>query len=98
VAGRLAVFSTTDFSFHGHPDPLTCPEGRSRRSIALYYFSAGRPEEEISGDHSTLFKARPGEKIVVDRKEQARTFGRRLTPPIVHDGIRAAKRRLAERG
>ncbi|MEM9037019.1 MAG: 2OG-Fe(II) oxygenase [Actinomycetota bacterium] len=94
IAGRLAVFSTTDFSFHGHPDPLSCPEDRSRRSIALYYFSPGRPPEEISGDHSTLFKARPGEKIVVDRKEQARTFARRLTPPIVHDGVRAAKRRL----
>ncbi|NER51250.1 MAG: 2OG-Fe(II) oxygenase, partial [Symploca sp. SIO1A3] len=29
---RCVVFSTTDFSYHGHPDPLTCPEGRTRKS------------------------------------------------------------------
>jgi len=30
---RCVVFSTTDNSFHGHPEPLTCPEGASRKSI-----------------------------------------------------------------
>src|SRR6185436_17882303 len=34
---RCVVFSTTDFSYHGHPDPLRCPEGRTRKSIAMYY-------------------------------------------------------------
>lgn len=59
---RSVIFSTTDFSFHGHPDPLTCPEGQSRKSLALYYYSNGRPAEEISGSHSTLYQNRPGEK------------------------------------
>lgn len=61
IFNRCVLFSTTDFSFHGHPDPLTCPEGMTRKSIALYYYSNGRPDEEISGDHSTLFRHRPGE-------------------------------------
>lgn len=49
--GRFVVFSTTDFSYHGHPAPLTCPPDRSRRSLALYYYTSTRPSEDcISGD------------------------------------------------
>ena len=61
VFNRAVLFSTTDSSFHGHPHPLTCPEGMSRRSIALYYYSAGRPKEEMSPRHSTLYQTRSGE-------------------------------------
>ncbi len=59
----MAIFSTTDFSYHGHPDPLTCPPHMSRKSLALYYYSNGRPASEINlatGEHMTLFKARRG--------------------------------------
>ena len=31
VFNRMCVFSTTSSSFHGHPEPLTCPPDRSRR-------------------------------------------------------------------
>lgn len=62
IFSRCVIFSTTDFSFHGHPDPLTCPEGESRKSLALYYYTNGRPTEEISKNHSTLYQKRPGEK------------------------------------
>ena len=57
----LAIFSTDDFSYHGHPDPLSCPPEKSRKSIALYYYSNGRPKDEINEgleDHSTLFVER----------------------------------------
>ena len=47
IFNRMVIFSTTDYSWHGHPDPLACPEGRSRKSLALYYFSNGRPASEI---------------------------------------------------
>ncbi len=61
---RMAMFSTTDFSYHGHPDKLTCPPGRSRKSMALYYYTNGRPVEEvIQGKESrinTKFVAREG--------------------------------------
>jgi hypothetical protein len=58
---RLVIFSTTDTSFHGHPDPLTCPPNVTRRSLALYYYTNGRPESERSASHSTLHQVRPGE-------------------------------------
>ena len=53
---RTVVFATTDFSYHGHPHPLTCPPDRSRRSVSLYYYSNGRPAEEKSAPHDTIFK------------------------------------------
>jgi len=54
---RTVIFSTTDTSFHGHPHPLTAPEGMSRKSVSLYYYTAGRPENERSAPHDTLFKS-----------------------------------------
>jgi hypothetical protein len=56
VFNRMVVFSTSDFSFHGHPQPLSCPPGRTRKSLAVYYYSNGRPAEEASDPHSTLYQ------------------------------------------
>lgn len=36
---RLAIFKACDVSFHGHPAPITCPDGTFRTSLALYYYS-----------------------------------------------------------
>ncbi|HJQ70070.1 MAG TPA: 2OG-Fe(II) oxygenase [Blastocatellia bacterium] len=63
VFNRCVVFSTTDYSYHGHPDVLQCPAGETRKSLALYYYSNGRPAEELSGEHGTLFKKRPSERV-----------------------------------
>ncbi len=60
IFNRCVIFSTTDLSFHGHPHPLECPEEVMRKSLALYYYSQGRPEEERSASHSTLYQSRPG--------------------------------------
>lgn len=56
VWNRTVVFSTTDTSYHGHPQPMTCPEDMSRKSISMYYYTNGRPEEERSAPHDTLFR------------------------------------------
>lgn len=61
TGNRCVVFSTTTTSFHGMPDPLACPHGVTRRSVALYYYSNGRPVEETNAPHSTLWQSRPGE-------------------------------------
>lgn len=39
VAGRVVIFETTPDSWHGHPIPLNCPPGVTRRSLALYYYT-----------------------------------------------------------
>jgi hypothetical protein len=56
---RLVVFSTTDTSYHGHPDPLRCPPGMTRKSIATYYYTNGRAAETQTPAHSTIYKLRP---------------------------------------
>ena len=80
---RLAVFGTTDFTFHGHPDPLQCPEGMTRKSLALYYFTNGRPAEEVTGEHSTLFKARKEDDFQLSVRQRMRRFARDILPPII---------------
>lgn len=57
----MAIFSTTSKSFHGNPEVIRCEEGNSRKSIAMYYYTNGRPQHEVEEfleDHSTIFKAR----------------------------------------
>jgi hypothetical protein len=57
VGNRMVVFSTDEHSFHGHPDPLRCPDGVLRKSLALYYFTAeARPMVR-----ATNYQPRPGD-------------------------------------
>jgi hypothetical protein len=89
---RCVIFSTTDFSYHGHPEPLTCPSDRTRKSLALYYYSNGRPEHERSGtDHSTVFKARPEDTFTPDTPApiNLKTVVKKLIPPILFDAGKA---------
>ncbi len=61
VFNRLAIFNTTSFTFHGQPEPVSGGPGTVRRSAAFYYYSNGRPSEEIAApDHSTVWRDRPG--------------------------------------
>lgn len=91
IFNRMAIFSTTDFSYHGHPDELTCPEDRSRKSLALYYYSNGRPASEVSVNlekHNTLFKERKNntqdrQAFKPNAKEKLKTFVKDCIPPIL---------------
>lgn len=95
VFNRIAIFSTTDFSYHGHPDPLTCPPDRSRKSLALYYYSNGRPKSEISEKpHPTIFMNRAGvENDTVKDPITARQIVVDLVPPIITKAIKKIVRR-----
>ena len=80
---RVMIFSTTDFTYHGHPDPLNCPEGITRKSLALYYFTNGRPADEVSGEHSTIFRARGPEDLRPTFAQRARKLAHDVVPPII---------------
>ena len=49
IGNRCVIFQASNISYHGHPEPLLCPENVSRKSFGLYYYtkSTGTPEEEI---------------------------------------------------
>lgn len=46
----MVVFDTSSTSFHGHPDPVASPPGTTRKSVALYYYTA---EGRSQAMHST---------------------------------------------
>ena len=55
---RAVIFTCSEKSFHGYPDPLECPEGVIRKSIALYYY---RARANPGRAHPTTYRARPGD-------------------------------------
>jgi len=61
-----------------------------RKSIAMYYYSNGRPSHELRPENyneSTLFKKRPGEEIYISVKnnEKLKKLIKKITPPILID-------------
>ncbi len=57
---RCVIFATDADSYHGFPVPLECPEGQSRKSIALYYYTKSDQKLKIK---STNYRSRPGDGI-----------------------------------
>ena len=53
---RCVIFHTAAGSYHGHPTPLNCPEDRSRKSLALYYFRDEGTPQRLRPTH---YRARP---------------------------------------
>jgi 2OG-Fe(II) oxygenase superfamily len=58
---RAVIFETTEHSWHGF-SPIRLPPSRrdaARRSIALYFYTAQRPADELAETHSTVYVGRP---------------------------------------
>jgi len=90
IFNRAVIFSTTPTSWHGHPEPLACPKSNSRKSIALYYFSNGRPAAE-DFPHNTLFKTRPGDKTTIGNmivRTASGGLAQNLLPPLFYRMLR----------
>jgi len=83
IMGRAVVFNTDPGAYHGHPDPLTSPPDKFRRSIALYYYTASE-DSVLPAARTTQFKPRPGSN---DEKPpisvRLREIARDITPPII---------------
>lgn len=79
---RCAIFTTSENSHHGHPDPLTCPADTTRKSLAWYYYTVDNPETISAEAHTTLFKARP-DKDKAYGITKLKSVARSLLPPIV---------------
>jgi hypothetical protein len=102
IANRCVIFSTTEYSFHGNPEPVSCPPERTRRSIALYYYTSGQGAAEADG-HTTLFRGRPGEELapeeplVLTMRDRLSRAVERWAPPALLEGARKAKAELGDR-
>jgi len=90
VFNRCAIFSTTSHSYHGHPTPLSCPPDRTRKSIATYYFTNGRPAEDQTDPHAVAFVRRPGTKDPLLHRVKKVVHG--LTPPLLVEAYRKLRK------
>src|SRR5437667_3039202 len=101
IFNLCVLFTTTPYSYPGHPDPLTCPPDRGRKSIALYYYSNGRPEEPGEAvEHNTLFQRRPGDPFSPSNALMRLASGglvRDLMPPLFYRWLRNAWHRHLRR-
>jgi hypothetical protein len=57
LANRAVIFNTDPDAFHGHPEPLRCPPGTARWSLALYYYTV----EDNPQVRATHYRPRPRE-------------------------------------
>jgi Rps23 Pro-64 3,4-dihydroxylase Tpa1-like proline 4-hydroxylase len=88
---RCVIFSTSDISYHGHPEPLTCPDHMSRKAISLYYFTKEPPEGKKHIVHNTLFRSRKGDPVHLSNllvRTASSGLVRDLMPPIVYKCVR----------
>ena len=63
VFNRTVIFTVDDDTWHGHPDPLKCPENRSRRSLATYYYTLHNDDLSKIEYRSTDYQRRPEDEV-----------------------------------
>lgn len=73
LCNHAVIFKTDDDSYHGFPDPISCPPGVSRRSLALYYYTLETDMRFVP--RSTNYQPRPGDglwkKVLIWADKQA---------------------------
>jgi 2OG-Fe(II) oxygenase superfamily len=92
VLNRCVIFNTSIDSFHGNPEPIHHPEGISRRSIALYYYTSTWDDSRRS--RSTQFQVRPLSQDAIDYQVRATELIEEVIPPIFLRTIRRLVRRM----
>lgn len=85
---RCVIFNTDSNSFHGNPEPVNHPTGESRKSIALYYYTA--TWDASKREHTTQFKVRSGTADKIDWRVRSRELALDFMPPILHRALRRA--------
>ena len=97
---RCVIFNTDIDSFHGHPEPLTTPPDITRKSIALYYYTALEVKNEGKSADHTLYVARPNDsaqvksevkKMAVKRDKRAKKYSRESKTNVISSFIRQLK-------
>jgi hypothetical protein len=85
VFNRCVIFNTTSRSWHGNPNPVNHPANETRKSIALYYYTA--TWADTGREHTTLFQARKGTADKIDWRVRSRALAKDLLPPVVQRNI-----------
>lgn len=92
IVNRCVMFTTTQKSMHGNPQPIAHPAGQTRKSIALYYYTGTWDEDKAS--KTTQFHARPGTGDKTDWRVKTTEFIDEYFPPVLARPIHRLRRRL----
>jgi hypothetical protein len=85
IFNRCVIFNTTSRSWHGNPNPVNHPSDDTRKSIALYYYTA--TWSEAGREHTTDFQVRKGSDDRVDWAVRSRKLAKDLLPPLVQRNL-----------
>ena len=106
VFGRSILFRHSDRSFHGHPTPLAPPPGRTRRSLASYYYMNDQAKYRRFSWQGSQFLAdlhirrqsffnrkrhQLTELRAVGVKESLKYVARGMTPPMLWEAAKALR-------
>jgi len=94
LANRCAIFTTTQESMHGNPEPVAHPEGLSRKSIALYYYTSTWTDE--LQEKTTQFKVRPGTDDATDWVVKTDEFLTEYFPPALARRLIGLRRKMGD--
>ena len=86
---RCVLFHTAEKSYHGHPHRLACPEGETRKSIALYYFRDEGAARAVSSTHYRALPGRSAAQAVAGRRG-SRAPARVLDREALHGALEPA--------
>ncbi len=95
LANRCVMFTTTGESMHGNPQPVAHPDGVTRKSIALYYYTATWTGDKAS--RTTQFRPRPGSGDETDWRVRIDQTLSDFLPPVLNRQITRLRRALSRR-
>lgn len=87
---RTILFEIADKNFHGVPNPVAAPGGRSRNSFAVYYHTAGEKTKTGFTPHGSIYA--PGVYATEKPKWTLRRMIKEITPPILIRGLKKLQR------
>lgn len=91
--GTSILFMHSNRSFHGHPAALTPPPGRTRRSVASYYYAHPPTQFVANALTHTRFLVQGDPPLSLSKLKNALQW---VTPPIVLEAARQLRNQLAK--
>ncbi len=88
VFGRSILFAHSECSLHGHPNPVTAPDRRARRSVAAYFYTNNAQNTATDELRTTQF-LEPVQRSEVRTKL---VKAARYVSPMLVDGLHFAAR------
>ena len=98
IFNRAVIFNTDENSYHGHPDPLNTPENLTRKSLALYYYTASESIYNEIASTGTDFQARNKTELVevkkFNRMNLLNSLANELLPPFLSKKLKKIRKQL----